>query len=67
MSNPDNRKKRGPAPTEIGTLIGVRLRSDLLRQLDDAIAKEPDPKPGRPEMIRRALQEWLAERDRTHE
>lgn len=62
-SNPVNRKKRGPAPTEVGTLIGVRLRSDLLKTLDAAIAQEPDPKPSRAEMIRRALREWLEGRD----
>lgn len=52
-------KRRGPAPTEVGTLIGVRLRSDLLRSLDAAIADEPEPKPSRAEMIRRVLWEWL--------
>ncbi|WP_349371313.1 hypothetical protein [Salinarimonas sp.] len=41
--------------SEVGTLIGVRLRSDLLKALDEAIAREPEPKPGRAEMIRRIL------------
>ncbi|MGJ3264661.1 MAG: hypothetical protein ACFE0R_15645 [Salinarimonas sp.] len=58
-SNPVNKKKRGPPPSEVGTLIGVRLRSDLLGALDAAIAREPEPKPSRAEMIRRVLREHL--------
>jgi hypothetical protein len=52
-------KKRGPKPTGKGTLIGVRLLPGLLRPLDEWIANQPDPKPSRPEAIRRILQERL--------
>ena len=55
-------KRRGPPPTEVGTLIGVRIRAELLSSLDAVIAQEPDPKPSRAEMIRRALREWLGGR-----
>ncbi|WP_375460011.1 hypothetical protein [uncultured Enterovirga sp.] len=37
----------------------VRLPDADLVSLDSAIASEPDPKPSRPEAIRRALGEWL--------
>lgn len=33
----------------------VRLGSDLLAAVDAFIAKQPDPKPSRPEAIRQAL------------
>jgi hypothetical protein len=33
-----------------------RLHADLLRALDAWIESQPDPKPGRPEAIRRLLQ-----------
>jgi metal-responsive CopG/Arc/MetJ family transcriptional regulator len=54
-------KRRGPPPTEVGTLIGVRLRAELLSALDEVIAQEPDPKPSRAEMIRRILKPHLDE------
>lgn len=34
----------------------------MLAAVDAAIAAQPEPKPGRPEMIRRALADWLRER-----
>lgn len=39
--------------------VMVRLPSSDLAALDAFIAAEPDPKPSRPEAIRRALAEWL--------
>jgi hypothetical protein len=47
-----SRKKRGPAPTGKGTLIGVRLQPPTLARLDDWIAMQED-RPSRPEAIRR--------------
>jgi len=52
-------KKRGPKPTGIGTLVGVRMLPDLLGALDAWIAKQPEPKPTRPEAVRRLLGEAL--------
>jgi hypothetical protein len=53
------KKKRGPAPTEVGTLIGVRLRGAALASVDAWISKQPRPRPSRPEAIRRLLGEAL--------
>ena len=53
-------KKRGPKPTEIGTLIGVRLRSEQLTELDGWVEGQPDPKPSRPEAIRTLMRKGLA-------
>ena len=39
-----------------GTMIGVRLQPDQLARLDAWIASQPDPKPTRPEAIRRAME-----------
>lgn len=55
-------KKRGPKPTGIGTLIGVRMLPDLLAALDDWIARQTDPKPSRPEAARRILWDVLRRR-----
>jgi hypothetical protein len=44
-------KRRGPAPTGKGTLIGVRLQPDQLAAIDAWIAKQDEP-PTRPEAIR---------------
>jgi hypothetical protein len=51
------KKKRGPAPTGVGTLLGVRLQDAALSRLDDWIAAQPEPRPSRPEAIRRLLGE----------
>lgn len=48
------KKRRGPAPTGIGTLIGVRLQPDALARLD-AWAATQDGQPSRPEAIRRLV------------
>src|SRR5215203_954693 len=48
-----SQKRRGRPPTGTGELIGVRLQPDQLGALDKWIARHPDPKPSRPEAIRR--------------
>ncbi len=52
------KKRRGPAPTGKGTLVGVRLQPDQLRELDDWIAKEGKGQT-RPEAIREILRRWF--------
>lgn len=52
-------KKRGPKPTGIGTLIGVRMLPDLLAALDHWIDRQPEPQPSRPEAVRRLLWDAL--------
>ncbi|WP_374389313.1 hypothetical protein [Sandaracinobacter sp.] len=63
MSSQDTvitKKRKGPAPTGKGILIGLRLQPDQLAALDAWIAAQPDPKPSRPEAVRRLLGEKLA-------
>ncbi len=55
-------KSRGGRPRVDATPITVRVPPDMLAPLDVALSSQPDPKPSRPEMIRRALGEWLRER-----
>src|SRR5437763_189045 len=52
-------RRRGPAPTGVGTLVGVRLLPPNLSALDSWIAIQPEPRPSRPEAIRRLLAEAL--------
>lgn len=40
-------------------MIGVRLYPDIEAALDAWIAQQPDPKPSRPEAMRRILREAL--------
>jgi hypothetical protein len=54
------RKRRGPAPTGKGTLVGVRLQPGQLGTLDAWIARQDD-QPSRPEAIRRLLGQALGE------
>jgi hypothetical protein len=49
------KKRRGPAPTGIGTLIGVRLQPSHLKALDGWIAQQ-SASPSRPEAIRRLVE-----------
>lgn len=58
-------KKRGPAPTGKGTLIGVRLQPDILETIDAWIAKQPAPRPTRPEAMRSLAAEALATTPKT--
>jgi hypothetical protein len=51
-------KKRGPAPTGKGTLLGVRLQPEQLASLDAWIAHQPD-KLSRPEALRRLADKGL--------
>jgi hypothetical protein len=57
----DNRKKRGRGrpPTGIGNPVGLRLYPDLEAKIDAWASKQRD-KPGRPEAIRRLLEQALA-------
>ena len=48
------KKRRGPAPTGKGTMVGVRVQPAQLAALDAWIARQPD-KPTRPEAVRRIL------------
>jgi len=52
------KKKRGPAPTGKGTLIGVRLQPPMLSALDRWLAEQPEGM-SRPDGIRLALKDWL--------
>lgn len=53
-------KKRGRPATGRGQTIGVRMLPAELDPLDAYIARQPDQKPSRPDVIRLALREWLA-------
>ena len=53
------KRKRGRPKTSIGPNIGLRLYPELDEALDAWIAKQPKPKPSRPEAIRRILGEAL--------
>jgi hypothetical protein len=55
------KKKRGPAATGIGTLVGVRLQPDDLAAVD-AWRDEQDDAPTRPEAIRRLVEIGLKAR-----
>jgi hypothetical protein len=56
---PDKNKRRpGPPQTGGGTLIGVRILADDLELLDQWREAQPD-KPGRPEAIRRLVEEGV--------
>ena len=51
-----NKKRRGrPVTTGKGQLVGVRLLPPALAALDTWIARQPEPKPSRPEAVRRIL------------
>ena len=52
------KKRRGPAPTDKGTLIGVRLQPRHLKALDAWIKKQ-EPSVSRAEAIRALLAEAL--------
>jgi hypothetical protein len=52
------RKKPGPKPTGIGPTIGLRLYTDMERDVSDWIARQPDEL-SRPEAIRRLIQRGL--------
>jgi hypothetical protein len=56
----DNKKKRGRPSTGIGAPVGLRLYPELDALLDSWIAAQPEPRPSRPEAIRRILAQALA-------
>jgi hypothetical protein len=60
MSISANGKRRGRPPTGIGKPIGLRLYPDMTARLDAWIAQHADPKPSRPDAIRRLLDLGLA-------
>jgi len=52
------KKRRGPAPTGVGTSINVRFQPDQLMALDTWISKQ-DHHPSRPEAVRLILRQAL--------
>jgi hypothetical protein len=55
-STHDNAKRtRIPRPKGTGVLVGVRLQPPALAPLDAWIARQPNPKPSRPEAVRRLM------------
>jgi hypothetical protein len=59
-SIPANEKRgRGRPKTGIGKVIGLRLYAQQEAQLDAWIETQPEPKPSKPEAIRRLLGEAL--------
>jgi len=51
-----SKKKRGPPATGQGTPIVVRIHAAGLAAIDAWIEKQPEPKPSRPEAIRRLVE-----------
>jgi hypothetical protein len=58
------KRRPGPPPTGVGTLIGVRIQPDDLDLLDAWRAAQPD-KPGRPEAIRRLVENALSRKEKS--
>ena len=56
------KKKMGRPKTGIGPVIGVRLYPEMQADLDAWIAAQPDPKPSKPEAIRRLIEVALREK-----
>lgn len=52
-------KRRGPAPTGKGTLVGVRLQTDMLAAVDKFVDEEGGI--SRPDAIRHILRRWFTE------
>lgn len=50
-------KRRGPAPTGKGILVGVRIQPDMLAALDKFVAEKAGI--SRPEAVRLILRDWL--------
>lgn len=62
-SNVGNEKRgRGRPKTGIGPVVGVRLYPEIQAEVDAWIADQPDPKPSKPEAIRRLLGVALREK-----
>lgn len=58
MSNVSNVKKIG-RPRVDAVPLSVRVPPDLLADLDAWIAEQPDPKPSRPDAMRRLVSDYL--------
>ena len=52
-------KRRGRPATGKGDPVQVRLQPDIMASLDKWITRHPEPKPTRPEAIRRMIVEHL--------
>jgi hypothetical protein len=57
---PPEKKKIGRPPTGIGPVVGVRLYPDLEADLNAWIEAQSEPKPSKPEAIRRLMRSALA-------
>jgi len=57
------KKRRGPAPTGQGTLVGVRLQPDMLAKVDGWLRGEANlsgkPMNSRAHAIREILKQWF--------
>ena len=63
----EGEKNKGGRPrTGIGPVVGVRLYPDIEEALEAWIAEQPDPKPSKPEAIRRILRNELLRSDEAH-
>jgi hypothetical protein len=51
----------GAKTTGIGVQLNVRLHEPALSEIDTWIATQPDPKPSRPEAIRRLIEKAIKE------
>jgi hypothetical protein len=58
----DSGKKRGRPKTGIGEPIGLRLYPEIDTAIDRWIAEQIEPRPGKPEAIRRILSDYLRRR-----
>jgi hypothetical protein len=58
----DNVKKRGRPKTGIGEPVGLRLYPEMDLALNRWIRDQNEPQPGKPEAIRRILEDYLRRR-----
>lgn len=58
MSNVSSAKKTGRPPKDTEA-VNTRFERDMLNEIDTFIAQQPDPKPSRPEAVRRLTAEGL--------
>lgn len=59
MSGVSGAKKKTGRPKVDSEPVNTRLERRVLSALDGYIAQQPDPKPSRPEMIRKILEDRL--------
>jgi hypothetical protein len=55
QENTGIRKRRGRPAIGAGEPVVVRMRPEQIKALDAWIVSQPDPKPSRPEAVRRLL------------